>query len=167
MNLLALISAGVVVGIFMPLFTQLPVLNSLNCIPCGWIWVGGVIAVVLYRWLAELDKPMVASEALILGIVAGVMASITDLIIYLLLYYNDPLPEPSASVESLLDTIYEVFHLSDMRQASIVLTLLFDLCTYPIISTISSFIGIQLFGKSRSRTVKYQDSNHPYRSNYR
>jgi len=157
----------VIVGIFMPLFSQLPILRTLNCIPCGWIWVGGVIAVVLYRWLGELDEPMVASDALILGIVIGVIASITSLILYLVLYNDRPLPEPSARVVPILDSIRETFHLANMRQTASVFSFLFDLVTYPIISTISSFVGIQLFGKSRSRIVAYEDSNHPYRSNYR
>ena len=161
MNLLAIIIAGTVVGVFMPLFSQLPILNIVNCIPCGWIWIGGVIVVGLYRWFTNTDEPLVATDGVIIGLFTGIVAAFTSLILSILLHGKDPLPAPSTRLIPLLDQVRETFHLSNPRQTTYMFLFLFNLITYPVISVISSFIGVQIFGKSRSRTNTYQDTGRP------
>jgi hypothetical protein len=161
MNLFAIIIAGTVVGIFMPLFSQLPILNMVNCIPCGWIWIGGVIAVGLYRWIADTDVPLVASDGVIIGLFTGIVAAFTSLVFTILLHGNAPLPTPSTRLIPLLDQVRETFHFTGPRQTTYMFLFLFNLITYPIISVISSFIGVQIFGKSGSRRTVYQDTSRP------
>jgi hypothetical protein len=162
MKLFPVVIAGVVVGTFMPLFSQLPILNTVNCIPCGWIWVGGIIVVGLYRWLADADEPLFASDGAILGIFTGIVAALSALILSILLYGNDPLPEASTRILPLLDQVRETFHLTDPRQTSYMFVFLFDLITYPIISAISGVVGIQLFGKTTSRRTASSDPGGPF-----
>jgi hypothetical protein len=161
MNLLALISAGVVAGTFMPLFSQLPMLNLVNCIPCGWIWLGGIIAVGIYRWLADSDEPLFAIDGTILGIFTGIVAAFTSLILAILLGGNTAVSEPSARIISVLDQIRGTFHIGDFNQTSFMFQFLCNLIFFPLISVISSFVGIQIFGKFRSHSVTYQDTSYP------
>jgi hypothetical protein len=161
MRLFPLVIAGMVAGIFMPLFSQLPILNLVNCFPCGWIWLGGIVAVGLYRWLTDASEAMVASDGAILGIFTGVVAAFTSLILAIFLHSNDPAPEPSARLVPILDQIRDTFRFANLKQTSYMFMFLFDLISFPMISAISGFVGIQLFGKSISHTVAYQDSSEP------
>lgn len=161
MNLLALISAGVVAGIFMPLFSQLPILNLVNCIPCGWIWLGGIMAVGLYGWLADSDEPLFAIDGAVLGIFTGIVAAFTSLILAILLGGNTAAPEPSARIISMLNQVRGIFHIQDFNQTSFMFLFLCNLIFFPLISLISSFIGIQIFGKFGSRSATYQETSRP------
>jgi hypothetical protein len=157
MNLLALISAGVVAGIFMPLFSQLPILNLVNCIPCGWIWLGGIIAVGLYRWLTDSDEPLFAIDGAILGIFTGIVAAFTSLILAILLGVNTHASEPLARIVSVLDQVRGLLLIEEFNKTSFMFLFLCNLVFFPLISLISSFIGIQIFGKFGSRSVTLQD----------
>jgi hypothetical protein len=159
MNLFAVICAGIIAGVFMPLFSQLPVLNMVNCIPCGWIWVGGIVAVGLYRWLTE--EPVVASEGAILGIFTGIVAAFTTLILAILLHGNTLIGNIPERLMPIFDQVRETFHLTSLKQTTYMFLFLFYLVTFPIISLISGFIGVQLFGKSTSRAAVYRDSSRP------
>ena len=162
MKLFPVVIAGVVVGIFMPLFSQLPILNLVNCIPCGWIWIGGILAVGLYRCLSGPNEPLFASDGAILGIFTGIVAAFSALVLSIFLYGNDALPEASSRILPILDQVRETFHFTDPRQTSYMFVFLFDLIFYPIISAISGIVGIQLFGKPTSHTTAYSDPSRPF-----
>ena len=157
MNLLALIGAGVVAGIFMPLFSHLPVLNLVNHIPCGWIWLGGIVAVGLYRWLTDSDVPLFAIDGAILGIFTGIVAAFTSLILAILLGSNIHASGSSARIVSVLDQVRGILLIEDLKQTSFMFLFLCNLIFFPLISLISSFIGIQIFGKFGSHSATLQD----------
>jgi hypothetical protein len=157
MKLFALISAGVVAGIFMPLFSHLPILNLINYIPCGWIWLGGILAVGLYRWLADVDEPLFAIDGAILGIFTGIVAAFTSLILAILLGGIPHASEPSARIVSMLSQIRRMLPIEEFNQTSFMFLFLCNLIFFPLISLISSFIGIQIFDKLRSRSATFED----------
>jgi hypothetical protein len=161
MNLILVVISGVVAGIFMPLLSKLPILNLGKCIPCGWIWIGGIVAVGIYRWLEDTGEPIFASDGAILGLFTGIVAAFTSLLLAILLHGNQPAPEPSARVVPILDQIRETFHFTTIEQTSYMFLFLFDLIFYPIISAISGLVGVRLFGKARSRAVAYRDPGSP------
>lgn len=67
--------AGAVAG----LASSLPIINLLNCLLCGWIWIGGIAAVYLYNG-REPIKLQPAQGALV-GALAGVVASIVTVVL--------------------------------------------------------------------------------------
>ncbi len=158
MNPFALIIAGVVAGVFMPIFSRLPILNLVNVVPCGWIWIGGILAVGLYRWLIDADEPMIASGGVIIGIFTGIVAAFTSLILTILLEGITPSPEPSTSFP-VLDRILETSYLANFKHNSFMFLFLLNLIFYPMISAISGWVGIQLFRKSASHEVTYRGSD--------
>jgi len=64
----------------------IPGLNLINCCCCAGVILGGVLAVYLYKQEFGPDQPtMEASDAAILGIMAGVVAAFTATIMNLLI----------------------------------------------------------------------------------
>jgi len=150
-NLIALISAGVISGFFMPLFSHLPILKVLDCFPCNWMWISGILAVALYRWLLDAEESLTGYDGAIAGIFTGVVAAFTSLILAILLGINSSTGTVSASVVPIIDQVDRIFENTNLQPNSFMLLFLINLISYPIISGISGLIGVALFGKSRSR----------------
>jgi hypothetical protein len=97
MNLGALLIAGLVSGTAAPLFARLPILNMVNCIPCGWIWISGAMTVIIYRWLVDSSNPLTTMDGIIAGAYSGLVAfGVTTAIVLLV---NQPFPYPDVPSE--------------------------------------------------------------------
>jgi hypothetical protein len=155
MNLIAVVCAGAISGIFMPLFSHLPILNSINYFPCGWMWLSGIVSVALYRWLLEEEQPLTGSDGVITGIFTGVVASFTSLILAILLGNNGSTLSVSANIAPIIEELERTFELSRLQSSSFTFLFLTNLTFYPIISGFSGFIGVTLLGKSRTHGKMY------------
>jgi hypothetical protein len=153
MNLIAVVSAGTISGIFMPLFSHLPILNLINYFPCGWMWLSGITSVALYRWLLEADEPLTGSDGVITGIFTGVVASFTTLILAILLGTNGSSLFVLVHSTPILEVLERSFEISTFQQNSFMFLFLINLVFYPVISGFSGLIGVALFGKSKSLRI--------------
>lgn len=73
-----------IAGVGMGLLGNLPLLNFVNCILCIWAWLGGAMAVVLYR-RSQAGTPVVSTgQGAGLGALAGLVGAIVGVITYLL-----------------------------------------------------------------------------------
>jgi hypothetical protein len=89
--LLSTLIAGVVIG----LLGNLPVLNLINCALCIWVWIGGILAVFLYRRFQHGQPgPSVAQRAG-LGALSGLIGALVGVVVFLVtsplsisLFYN-------------------------------------------------------------------------------
>ena len=76
--------ASVISGVAIGVVWAVPGLNLINCCCCAGVILGGVLAMYLYQqeW-AENMEPLESSDAVILGIMAGVIAAFTAMILNL------------------------------------------------------------------------------------
>ena len=81
MNTRALLLSGLIAGVLMAVFSELPILSIANCCLCLWIWAGGIFAVFLYRRFDNTVGPTTITQGLLVGLVAGLVAAILGTII--------------------------------------------------------------------------------------
>jgi hypothetical protein len=78
---LSALIAGAAIGVV----AHLPVLNLINCILCIWVWLGGMLAVLLYRRFQRGQPPaLTPGQGAGLGAVAGVLGAIFGFFVNLL-----------------------------------------------------------------------------------
>ena len=73
-----------IAGVVMGLLGNLPVLNLVNCILCVWVWLGGGLAVVLYRRSHPGEPSVTGGPGAGLGALAGVVGALFGAIVYFL-----------------------------------------------------------------------------------
>jgi hypothetical protein len=71
--------AGVVAGVA----SVLPIIGLVNCLLCGWLWIGGIVAVRLYN--SREPQGLDAKNGLIVGAVTGLIALVVTTILGFLL----------------------------------------------------------------------------------
>ena len=84
MNARAFWLSALIAGALMGLLANLPVLNLINCILCIWIWLGGALAVYLYRRYHPANIPPTVGQGALLGVVAGLIAAVVGLVVFML-----------------------------------------------------------------------------------
>lgn len=73
MNIRSLIIASLTAGVVSTVFSNIPVINLLNCLLCVGFWGSAIFAVWLYR---RLTGAVTLSQAVIVGTLAGVWAGL-------------------------------------------------------------------------------------------
>ena len=77
--LLSTLIAGVVIG----LLGNLPVLNLINCALCIWVWLGGILAVLLYRWFQHGKPGLSIGQGAGLGALSGLVGALVGAVVFL------------------------------------------------------------------------------------
>ncbi len=70
--------AGVAIG----LFGNLPVLNLINCALCIWVWLGGILAVFLYRWFQKGKPGPSVAQGAGLGALSGLIGALVGAVVF-------------------------------------------------------------------------------------
>ena len=160
------ILGGLIIGVI----SGIPGLSLLNCCCCAGILLGGAMSVYLYRkeFTNEMP-PMESSDALILGIIAGIVgALITTCLGALITLILGPVEtqmmrnfmekltqklENNGSVPSgTLDNMRDQFEQA-MKEGGtvggILRSLVYALILYPIFSMLGGLIGYGIFGRKK------------------
>ena len=170
---IALIS-GAVIGVV----SALPGLNLINCCCCAGILLGGMLSVYLYKQeFTEGMPPMESSDAVILGIVSGVVGafSMTILDVLIASLFGDLSAELARSVmERLLEIMEEQGTVpaelieqlrSEMEKSfaesqsfwAIISNLFVSLIVYPIFAMLGGLLGYSIWRpKRQSPTIQPQ-----------
>ena len=77
--LLSILIAGVVIGFL----ANLPVLNLINCALCIWVWIGGILAVFLYRWFQHGKPGASVAQGAGLGALSGLIGALVGAMVFL------------------------------------------------------------------------------------
>jgi hypothetical protein len=85
--LFSVLIAGVVLGVL----GNLPVLNLINCALCIFVWVGGALAVILYRSFEHGKAIPTIGQAAGMGAVAGIIGDLVGVVVYLV---TSPISNP-------------------------------------------------------------------------
>jgi hypothetical protein len=158
---IALIS-GVAIGVV----AAIPGLSLINCCCCAGVWLGGVLSMYLYKQqFTEGMPPLESSDALMLGLMAGVVGAFTATIINVLILVTfgpveaelvksiagkilERMSEqgslPSDMVENLKDQLEQSIKDSG-RMSNIFGGLFITLIVYPIFTILGALLGYAMF----------------------
>jgi len=76
MNTRSFALAVLIGGAVMALLGNLPLVNLVNCVLCIWVWLGGAVAVMLYRRFTPGTPAVTGGQGAALGAVAGLVGAI-------------------------------------------------------------------------------------------
>jgi hypothetical protein len=77
---LSALLAGIVIGFL----GNLPILNLINCVLCVWVWLGGILAVFLYRRFEHGDATLSTSQGAGLGAISGFIGALVGVVVFAL-----------------------------------------------------------------------------------
>lgn len=142
--LISALIAGVVIG----LLGNLPLLNLVNCILCLWVWLGGILAVFLYRRFEKGQSVLTAGQGAGLGALAGLIGAFVGVVVYALTsFISMPLYANMArffEIEG--DLPFDTVSPSSVLASTFIFFLL-DVVLYPLFGAISGFITASLLVK--------------------
>jgi hypothetical protein len=138
----------VIGGAVMGLLGNLPILNLVNCILCIWVWVGGALAVVLYRRYEPKQAPLTGGQGAQLGALAGLIGAVIGLVVYFL---------TSAISAPIMNSVAQALNIQNAPifaertgAGSVIGTLIFfviDLVLYPGFGALSGMITANIGSK--------------------
>jgi len=83
MNFKSIGIASLIGGIFMAVLSRIPIINLGNCLFCGWLWSGGILAVWVYNNQEGLGSEVSVGEGALIGAAAGVVGAVLGSLISL------------------------------------------------------------------------------------
>lgn len=151
MNTRSFVLSALIGGGVIGLLGNLPVLNLINCLLCIWVWVGGALAVFLYRRFQQGRLGLTPAQGAGLGAVAGLIGALFGALVYAL---------TSSLSTPLFNSIARFFEVEgDLPFQSgdwfslLVSTLIFcavDGVLYPLFGALSGFLTVTLLqGQTR------------------
>jgi len=149
MNTKFLLLTSLIVGVLTALLSSIPYISAVNCLLCGWFWMGGIFGVWLYRNLTK--EPLTTGKAVVMGLVAGLIAAVLATVLGLIFSGNTvPLtPEQMQQLEEAMGESAKIF------EDPTTLTLIgaaFSLVLYPLFTAIGGAIGAAIF-KPKQPTI--------------
>lgn len=158
---IALISGAVIGAV-----SSVPGISLINCCCCAGVWLGGVLALYLYKQqLTEGMPPLESSDALMLGLMAGVIGAFTATIVNVLILVTfgpveaelvksivekvlDRMAEQGSMTPDMIDMLRDQIDQSirDAGRASNIFGGLFiALIVYPIFTILGALLGFAIF----------------------
>jgi len=153
---------GAVIGVV----SATPGLSLINCCCCAGVWLGGLLAMYLYKKeFTEGMPPLESSDALMLGLMAGVVGAFAAVLVNVLILVTfgpieaelvrsisgkvlDRMSEqgslPADMVETLKDQI-EASIKDSGRMSNIFGGLFITLIVYPIFTILGALLGFSIF----------------------
>jgi hypothetical protein len=138
---LSALLAGVVIGVL----GNLPILNLINCFLCIWVWVGGSLAVFLYRRFQHGGPGLTGAQGAGLGALSGLVGAFVGVVVYALTaFISMPLFNNLArSFDIEGDLPWQATGFPGIL-ASAFFFLLIDAVAYPLFGALSGFITASL-----------------------
>ena len=91
MNMRSFIFSVLIGGVVLGVLGNLPVLNLINCALCIFVWIGGALAVILYRSFEHGKSIPTVGQAAAMGAVAGIIGDLVGVVVYLV---TSPISNP-------------------------------------------------------------------------
>lgn len=162
--------AALLGGLIVGTISGLPGLNLLNCCCCAGILFGGAMSVYLYRQeFTDEMPPMESSDALVLGIMAGIIGALittflsamislilgpveTEMVRNLVEKFGQKLEDsgslPPGTMDDLSDKLEQAMK-EGGTIGGILRSLVYALILYPIFSMLGGLIGYGILGKKK------------------
>jgi uncharacterized membrane protein len=160
------VRAALISGAVIGALSSVPGISLINCCCCAGVWLGGVLSLYLYKQeLTEGMPPLESSDALMLGLMAGVVGAFTATIVNVLILvtfgpveaelvksivgkFLDRMAEQGSMTSDMVDTIKEQVEASirdSGRLSNIFGGLFITLIVYPIFAILGALLGFAMF----------------------
>lgn len=138
---------GLLAGALMALLSTVPLINLVNCLLCGWLWLGGMFAV----WYYKRSHPEVISQAdgALLGAVAGLIGAVIASLLGMILgtaALSDTLAQAAGQAGQTGDAVIALL----AGGLGTIIGLVFNLIFYIGFGALGGLIGASIFGKRGS-----------------
>jgi len=148
MNTRSFILSALIAGTLIGLFGSLPLLNLINCILCLWVWLGGILAVFLYRRYQRGGPGLSIAQGAGLGAVSGLIGALVGVVVFAITSsLSMPLFNSLARALQIEGDL--PFQSGDIWAVVMqgVFFLIVDLVLYPIFGAIGGLIAAGVFWK--------------------
>ena len=146
MNTRSFVLSSLIAGLVIGLLGSLPLLNLVNCLLCIWVWVGGLLAVYVYRRFEGGRSGLSQAQAAGLGALSGLIGAVIGMLVFLVTgWLSAPLFEGLAralQVEG--DLPFGAGGFEDSLMTALIFLVL-DGVLYPIFGVLGALIGVRLF----------------------
>ena len=136
-------------GALTALLSAVPFINLVNCLLCGWLWIGGIFAVWLYRYFsdASVERGQGAMLGAVMGLFAAVIATLLGLIAGT--SASSVTPDQMAQLEEMMGESAQILTSpTTLVTISLVANLIFD----PLFGALGGLIGASIF-KSKPAAI--------------
>ena len=144
---LTVLIAGVVIGVL----ANLPVLNLINCALCIWVWLGGALAVFMYRRFQRGQPGPTPAQGAGLGALSGLVGDLVGAVVFMV---TSPISIPifnglarSFQVEG--DLPFRSSTVWDLVSTAFMF-LVIDAVLYPLFGALSGMITANLTKETRA-----------------
>lgn len=146
MNTRALLISALVGGLLIGVLSSIPIVSVVNCLLCGWVWLGGIFAVWMYKRNNAGITPDTGAGA-ITGALAGLVGALVSSVLSALLTAvgvgaSALTPEMMQQME---DAMGEVPAILTSGTAMLLVGVLMTVILYPIFGAIGGLIGAAIF----------------------
>ena len=145
MNTRSALWAILIGGAAMGLLGSLPLINLVNCILCAWVWLGGALAVLVYRRFQRGQPGPTTGQGAGLGALSGVVGALIGAAVY---YLTASLSAPiMISLAQALKVEGDLpFGTQDPGSAlgGMLFFLVLDIVLYPLFGALGGFITANL-----------------------
>jgi len=143
MNTRHLIISAAFAGVLSALLSSIPIISFVNCLLCGWLWLGGIFAVWLYRRNTGASLVSLGQGAVI-GLLAGLVAAvIVGLVNAFISAGGSPIPPETAAL--LEEQLGEAAEILANPQTMATFGIIINLVLYPLFGALGGLIGAALF----------------------
>jgi hypothetical protein len=155
MNTRSFVFATLIAGAAMGLLGNLPVLNLVNCLLCLWVWLGGALAVILYRRFQGGAYIPTPGQGAGLGAVAGLIGAVIGFGVYLLTAaITTPIMESLIRVLDVEGGVVPQPLNSGGALGGALFFLLIDLGLYPLFGALSGLITANMLKSRETKAVQ-------------
>jgi hypothetical protein len=154
MNSRSFVLSALIAGAAIGLLANLPVLNIINCFLCLWVWVGGILAVFLYRQFQQGGADLTPGQGAGLGAISGLIGAFVGVVVNAATsFISIPMFERLAAYfQAQGDLPFRTGGLGALV-ASTFFFFALDVVAYPVFGAISGLIGASLLRKPPETTT--------------
>jgi hypothetical protein len=147
MNTRYLLLSAAITGTLAALLTVTPIANLVNCLVCGWLWIGGLAAVWMYR--ENTGEYVNNRDGIILGLLSGLFGAAVATILSAVTGMSASTPIPAAQLAQIEQQFGEqaasYIRLLASPATSLTLTIVINLVIYSLFGLIGGLIGASVF----------------------
>ncbi|MFN8483974.1 MAG: hypothetical protein U0768_13120 [Anaerolineae bacterium] len=147
MNRRSFMLAALIAGAAIGALGNLPLFNLINCFLCIWVWVGGFLAVYLYRRFEHGVSVLSPGQGAGVGALAGLIGAFVGIVVYSLTsFISAPLfgaVERALQIEGDVPFQSGVAGVPEIIGSALVFLLL-DVVLYPLFGAISGLIAASM-----------------------
>jgi hypothetical protein len=154
MNTRSALWTVLIAGAAMGLLGNLPLINLVNCILCLWVWLGGALAVLLYRRFQPTGPSPSTGQGAALGALSGVVGAVIGAgVYYLTASLSTPIMNSLAQTLNIQGELPFGTQNPGSALGGMLVFLAFDIVLYPLFGALGGLITANLIKNRSAATV--------------